>query len=114
MQTVTDSLSKDDIKNLAEHYSALSFKPMKQKFNAALVEKGKKKHKKVCEKCHSDGATNADDASILAGQGRRYLEAQFDLIANNERRVPKKMIRRFSKLTDNEKRALLEYYISQY
>lgn len=75
MQTVAEKLSENDI----EFYSSKTFKPLKQKFDPSLVKKGKGKHRKMCEKCHTEGGIKADDdATILAGQGRSYLEAQLN------------------------------------
>ncbi len=114
MQAIAKKLSDAQIKEVAEFYAKQRFVPHKQPFDAKLAEKGAKVHKKKCEKCHSDGGSNPeDDAAILAGQWRAYLERQFDLISKREREVPKKMWKKFKKLKDKKKKALIEYYVSQ-
>jgi len=114
MNEIAKKLSEGDIKALAAHYAKQTFKPHKQKFNAKLAKRGAKKHDRKCEKCHSDGGTNADDdAAILAGQWRGYLEEQFDLIKKGDRTVPKKMRKKFRKVKDKDLKALIEYYVSQ-
>ncbi len=114
MNAVAKKLSEADIKALAKHYAAQKFKPHKQAFDAKLAKKGAKLHDRKCEKCHSDGGTNPeDDAALLAGQWRAYLEEQFQLIKDRDRHVPKKMWKKFKKLNDAKIKALIEYYVSQ-
>ncbi len=114
MGAIANDLSDDEIKKISTYLAAQKFKPVKQDFDKSLVKKGKKKHKKKCEKCHSDGGSNAeDDAAILAGQHRAYLEKEFAKIAKKERDTPKKMKKKFKKLSEDDRKALIEYYISQ-
>jgi len=78
-----------------------------------LAKKGAKLADKKCEKCHSDGGTNPDDdASLLAGQPREYLTRSFEKLSNGEQPMPKKMKKKFKKLKDEQKKALIEYYVS--
>ncbi len=114
MGAVAKDLSDDDSKKITAFLAAQKFKPVKQDFDEALAKKGKKKHKKKCEKCHSDDGSNAeDDAAILAGQHRAYLEKEFEKIAKKERDTPKKMKKKFKKLKEKDRKALIEFYISQ-
>ncbi len=114
MVEISKKLSDDQIKEVAKHYAAQKFIPHKQSFDAKLAKKGAKIHKHKCEKCHSDGGSNPeDDAAILAGQWRAYLEHQFKLIAEHKREVPKKMRKKFKKLKEKHIKALIEYYVSQ-
>lgn len=114
MSEIAKDLSEDDTAKIAAYFAAQKFTPVKQDFDAELAKKGEKIHKKKCEKCHSDNGTNAeDDAAILAGQHREYLEKEFEKIANKERDVPKKMKKRFKKLTEEQRKELIEFYISQ-
>jgi len=114
MQEIAGKLSEAQIKEVASYYAKQKFIPHKQPFDAKLAKKGAKVHKKRCEKCHSDNGSNAeDDAAILAGQWRGYLERQFDLIASGERTVPKKMRKKFKKLKEKDMKALIEFYVSQ-
>ena len=114
MNEIAKKLSDADIKALAKHYAAQTFKPHKQAFDSKLAKKGAKIHDRKCEKCHSEGGTNPeDDAALLAGQWRAYLEEQFQLIKDHDRQVPKKMWKKFKKLKEKHMKALIEYYVSQ-
>ncbi len=114
MVEVSKKLSDAQIKEVAKYYSEQKFIPHKQKFDAELAKKGAKVHDRKCEKCHSDGGSNPeDDAAILAGQWREYLEHQFELIKKHEREVPKKMWKKFKKLKDKQMKELIEFYVSQ-
>jgi sulfide dehydrogenase cytochrome subunit len=67
----------------------------------------------LCNDCHGkDGTSIADDAPILAGQFKQYIRRQFKNIASFERYIPRKMERKFKKLSDADKTALLEFYAS--
>ena len=114
MLEISKKLSDENIKEVAKHYSSKKFVPHKQSFDAALAKKGAKVHKKRCEKCHSENGSNAeDDAAIIAGQWRDYLEHQLQLIVDKERNVPKKMRKKIKKLKDGDVEALVEFYVSQ-
>jgi len=114
MEEIAKNISDDDAEKIALFISKQTFKPIKQPIDKALAKKGKKLHKKKCEKCHSDNGTSAeDDTSILAGQWEAYLQKQFDKIAAHERDVPRKMMKRFKKLSEEDRTALIKYYVSQ-
>ena len=114
MGTIAKDLSDEDSKKISAYLATQKFVAVKQDFDAALAKKGEKKHKKKCEKCHSDNGANAeDDAAILAGQHRAYLEKEFAKIAAKERDTPKKMKKKFKKLKEDQRKALIEFYISQ-
>ena len=114
MGTIAKDLSDDDAGKITAFLAAQKFKPIKQDIDEALAKKGKKLHKKKCEKCHSDNGTNAeDDAAILAGQWEAYLQKEFDKIAAKERDVPKKMKKKFKKLSEEDRKALVKFYVSE-
>ncbi len=113
MNIITKDMSDADIEALAKYYSSQKYQPHFGKSDAALAQKGAKRHKHKCEKCHSDGATNPeDDASLLAGQSREYLTRAFEKLSNGDQPMPKKMKKKFKKLSDKDKQALIEYYVS--
>ena len=114
MKEVASKLSEEDGLKIFFHLAKQTFKPIKQDFNDALANKGKKLHKKKCEKCHSDnGSSVEDDTPKLAGQWKPYLEKQFTLFSKGKRDMPKKMKKRFKKLSEDDLKALIEFYISQ-
>jgi sulfide dehydrogenase cytochrome subunit len=114
MQEVAKDLSEEDGLKIFFFLSKQTFKPIKQDFDANLAKKGKKLHKKKCEKCHSDyGSSVEDDTPKLAGQWKPYLEKQFTLFADKKRDMPKKMKKKFKKLSEEDHKALIEFYASQ-
>ncbi|MDH3586400.1 MAG: c-type cytochrome [Gammaproteobacteria bacterium] len=114
MCAVTADLSDDMIDEIAAYYAGLPFVAAKQDFDAALAEAGKAVHEGNCDKCHSDGGANPEDeAGILAGNMMGYLEAQLADYRAGEREQPKKMEEKVSALTDDDVKALVNYYASQ-
>lgn len=79
--------------------------------NKALVKQGKQLHEDLCNDCHVDnGTSSADHASILAGQNKKYLIRQFKQLSTSKRYIPRRMKRKFRKLSEKDKKALIEYY----
>ncbi|MCG8042482.1 MAG: c-type cytochrome [Candidatus Thiodiazotropha taylori] len=114
MQVIAKDMSDEDISAISAHYAKQTFKPIKQDFDAAAAKRGAEVHDKLCEKCHSEGGANADDdAAILAGQWRGYLERQFVLITSGERETTKKMKKKMKKVKDEDIQPLIEFYISK-
>lgn len=113
MCKVADDLSKGDTEEIAKHFASKPFVPAKQKFDAALADKGKDVHDELCEKCHSDGGSLAsDDAGILAGQWIPYQEATYKDYSTGDRVQPKKMKLKMKKLDDETTKQLIHYYSS--
>ncbi len=114
MNTIAKEISEADLKAVAKYFASQTFKRHKQPFDAKLAKKGAKLHDKKCEKCHSEGASSPeDDAPLMAGQWREYLEHEFKLLSSGEREMPKKMKKKFKKLKDKQKKALIEFYVSE-
>ena len=114
MCAVAAELSDEEIEAIAGHYAELAFVPAAQAFDAALAEKGAGIHKAECDRCHSDGGSNAEDeASILAGQWMPYLKQAFEHYASGERPQDKKMQEKMDPLSPDDIEALLHYYASQ-
>jgi sulfide dehydrogenase cytochrome subunit len=114
MCAVVADLSDDQIDALAAHYAALKFVPAKQSFDADLAAKGKALHESECARCHTDGGANPDDeASILAGQQMGYLEETFAQYRSGKREQPKKMQEKIDALSDDDVKALVNYYASE-
>ena len=114
MNAVTKDMSEDDINEVSAFFAGKTFKAAEQEADAKLAEAGAKIHEKSCEKCHSEGGKSSeDDTAILAGQWKTYLHDQFEEFSEGERDMPKKMKKKFAKLSDDDKKALLEYYASQ-
>jgi sulfide dehydrogenase cytochrome subunit len=111
MCTVTANLSDAQIKDLADHFSKQPFKPMKQPFDAAKAEAGKKIHARDCENCHTkSGRDPGDDSSLLAGQPIGYLKAALNDFKAGKRTAEKKMTEKVNKLSPADLEALAHYY----
>ena len=111
MNDIAKGLSDDDVENLADYFSKRPFIPAQQDTNTELASRGEILHKKSCEKCHTDnGAHPVEDAAILAGQWTPYLRRQFKNILTGKRLVPRSMLRRVKKLSDDDIEALLNFY----
>ena len=114
MCAVTADLSDDQIDEIAAYYAGLPFVAAKQDFDAALAEAGKAVHEAQCDRCHSEGGSNPDDeAGILAGNLMGYLEAQLAAYRAGEREQPAKMEEKVNALSDDDVKALVNYYASQ-
>lgn len=113
MAEVAKKLSDDDIASIADHYAGQEFMKHEQAHDAGMAAKGKKKFDKKCDKCHADGGTDPeDDAGLLLGQWKEYLKDQFEHFSSGKRSMPKKMKKKFKKLSDDDKAAILEYLAS--
>ncbi len=114
MCAVTADLSDDQIDEIAAYYAGLPFVAAKQDFDAALAEAGKAVHEAQCDRCHSEGGSNPEDeAGILAGNLMGYLEAQLAAYRAGEREQPAKMEEKVNALSDDDVKALVNYYASQ-
>jgi len=114
MCDLVKDLSEGEVQQIATYFADKPFVPADQKFDQALAAKGKKVHEQACSKCHSEGGSLAfDDASILAGQWRKYLEQTFAEIRDGKRWIPEKMKPKMKELSDADVKALVEYYVSE-
>ena len=115
MCKVIAALSDDDVKAIVKFYAGKKFVKATQTFDAALAEKGKELHKANCEKCHSENGTlAADDAGMLAGQHKEYLEASLAQFNDGSRPTDKKMKAKLDALVEDKDAmaALANYYAS--
>ena len=115
MCAVAQDLNEDDIAGIAEFYGSKEFVAAKQEFDADKAAAGAKVHKKLCEKCHADGGSYADDdASILAGQWMPYLEqALADQLSGDRTMLDEKMREKTDQLSEGDGEALIHFYGSQ-
>jgi cytochrome subunit of sulfide dehydrogenase len=111
MNEIAKNLSEADLKAISIYYASQTFKKQPNTTDPELVAAGAKLHDRKCEKCHSDGGANADDdAAILAGQWKAYLEKEFKDIKDGERVMPKKMMKKFKKLDEEDMKKLIDFY----
>ena len=113
MVEISKKLSSEEIEALSFYFSSTMFKTDEQNINKALVETGEQLHLDLCNDCHVNrGTSSADDAPILAGQWKAYLSEQFKAFSNNKRQMSKRMKKKFRKLNDDDKIALINFYAS--
>jgi sulfide dehydrogenase cytochrome subunit len=114
MCVLVDSLTEDEIEEIAEYYAAKTFVAAKQEFDTGKVAAGREIHDRDCEKCHIDGGTNPEeDAGIIAGQWSDYLRQSFDAYVSGEREAVKKMKEKMAPLSEQDIDALVHFYASQ-
>lgn len=118
MTRIAKGYSDADIEAMADYFSKMPFAAAPQQADAKLSTKGKKLHDKYCEKCHSEGGSLAeDDAGILAGQWKPYLQYNMHDFTSGNREAPKKMAKKLKKMYDKHGQegvdALIEYYSSK-
>lgn len=111
---IASNLSEDEQIEVAAYFSGKPFKPAEQEVDEELAAKGASIHEASCERCHSDaGSLALDDAGILAGQWKHYLMHQFRYYKNEERWQPEKMTPEMVDLSDEDMKALAEFYASE-
>lgn len=109
-----EGLDDDQIADIALYFDEQPFVVPDQKVDGALAAKGEEIHDSKCSKCHSEGGgLSWDDAGILAGQWRPYLEATFEQYMSGERWQPEKMKPKMDELSESDVDALIEFYVSQ-
>jgi sulfide dehydrogenase cytochrome subunit len=111
MCQIAKDLKDGDIRQIATNLSKHKFVRAKQQFDPALAAKGKEIHEMYCEKCHSEGATQAkDDAGMMAGQWIPYLTQAMDEFVAGKRPIPKKMKAKLDDVTPEDVKALVQFY----
>lgn len=108
---VAAKLSEDDIDAIAAAYAELPYVKAKQEFDAGLAAAGEALHNEHCDKCHSEAGTNPEDeAGMLGGQRMGYLEQSFVDYKAGTREQPRKMQEKIDALSDDDVKALVNYY----
>lgn len=118
MNRIAKGYTDEEIKLMAGFFSKQKFVRKRQKYSKKKARFGKKLHKKYCEKCHEDGGRSTeDDAGILAGQWKTYLEYSMQDFTKGGRTMEKKMKKKLDSLQkkhgDKGVDALINYYASQ-
>ncbi|NPA72128.1 MAG: c-type cytochrome [Gammaproteobacteria bacterium] len=118
MMRIAKGYTEEDIAAMSEYFSKQKFSSASQPSDSAAAKKGAKLHKKYCEKCHSEeGSLADDDAGILAGQWKPYLQYNLHDFTSGTREAPKKMAKKLKKLHDKHGQAgidqLIEFYSSK-
>ena len=113
MGKVLESLSEEEVEMVAVYYAAQDWQPHAQPSDADLARRGAQVHSRKCAKCHLKGGSVAEaDLAILSGQWRDYLATEMGNFDNGTRRMAAKMKKKYDTLSDADKEALLELYVS--
>lgn len=118
MMRIAKGYTDEDVEAMADYFSKQKFVAAKQDTQSNMVKKGQKLHNKYCEKCHSEnGSLAEDDAGILAGQWRPYLQYNLYDFTSGNREAPKKMAKKLKKMYKKHGQEgvdqLIEFYASQ-
>ena len=113
MNEIANALTEAEVEAVAAHYAEQLWRPHEQAFDAALARRGERVHARKCDKCHLQGGRLAEsDLAITAGQWRPYLAAQFQAFDEGRRRMAPKMRKRYESLSERDKAAIVELYVS--
>jgi cytochrome c553 len=111
MNKITEKLTAADAEVIAYYYSKQIFNAKKLEKLSAGENRGKQLHIDLCDDCHGKlGTSSVDDAPLLLGQKKNYLQRQFNELSEYKRYMPRRMKRKFKKLTKQDKLALIEFY----
>ena len=113
MASITQSLTDTQIQTAARYFSEQTWEPHIQEFDQRLARRGAQIHDIKCAKCHSErGSVAEDDLALTSGQWREYLAQEFEDFDDGSRRMADKMKQKYDTLSADDKRALLELYVS--
>lgn len=99
MGRIAKGYTEDEIKAMGGYFSKQKFIPAVQETDAGKAAKGAKLHDEYCEKCHEEkGTKDSDGSSILAGQWKPYLDAEFADFQAGKREMSKKMAKKMESM----------------
>ncbi len=116
--TIMDRIAKgytdNEIKIIADYFSAQELFVGQQEINLVKASSGKKLHEKFCASCHEESGTSSEgDTGILAGQWQPYFLWTMADYLNGSRAMPKKMkikLQKMIKVSGHESLELLSNY----
>ena len=115
MYMISKKITQEQSEEIAYYLSKQKFIAVTQKIITEEMndayETGESVHQDLCESCHGDKGTSVeDDTPILKGQRKEYLERQFEQFTKYQRTMPRRMKRKFNKLSEAEKQAVIVFY----
>lgn len=114
MCEIAKAMTADQIAEVSAYFASQEFVAADQTADATLAARGEAVHERRCEICHTDGGSFAgDDAGLLAGQWKPYLLATLEEYRSGKRVQPEKMKPHIAALSDDDIKALVEFYASQ-
>jgi len=114
MGRLVKGYSDEQLAALAAYYSKKPWTPVAQQTDAKLVKLGKDVTKR-CAGCHGEtGASGDADTPSLNGQWAEYLELEAMKYRDDAVGMPNKQMRKAAqKLSEEEVKAVAEFYASQ-
>lgn len=118
MSRIARGYTDEEIVLMADYFSKQQFIRFPREYDAKKAKRGKKLHKKYCNKCHEEGGGYAeDDAGILAGQWAPYLKFTLTDFLTGDRTMGVKKKQQLDKLVEQQGDAgveqLIQFYVSQ-
>ena len=118
MTRIAKGYTEQEIQLMADYFSKQKIIRFDQAYDAKKARRGKKLHKKYCNKCHEEGGGYAeDDAGILAGQWAPFLQFTLTDFLTGERPMGQKKKQQLDKLIKQQGNAgveqLIQFYASQ-
>ena len=118
MSRIAKGYTDEEIQLMANFFSKQEVVRYAQEHDSKKAQRGKKLHKKYCNKCHEEsGALPEDDAGILAGQWAPFLEFTLTDFLNSSRSMSVKKKQQLDKLVKQQGNAgveeLIQFYASQ-
>jgi sulfide dehydrogenase cytochrome subunit len=97
MGRIAKGYSADDFNVMANYFTNQRRVNHPQVWEADKANRGAKRHKKYCEKCHEENGRESE-SSILAGQWMPYLQFSLADFKSGKREMGKKMKKRLKKM----------------
>lgn len=118
MTRIAKGYSDEEIKLMADFFSSQPIIRQVQEYDSKQARRGRKLHKKYCNKCHEEsGALAEDDAGILAGQWSPFLRFTLTDFLTGNRVMGEKKKQQLDKLIKQQGEAgmeqLIQFYASQ-
>ncbi len=119
MSRIAKGYSDEEIRLMAAFFAEQKIVRQPQDYDMKKAIRGRKLHKKYCNKCHEDGGALADDdAGILAGQWAPFLQFTFADFISGARPMPDSKKQQFDKLIKQQGadgvEQLIQFYASQH
>jgi len=115
MGRIAKGYEESELKAIASYLGAKPWVSAPGGVDSRLAQAGKKIHEDKCDTCHEDGGREQDDETPrIAGQWPQYTQVALeDCRAKGKRCPPKQMGNRVKDLSDEDLRALANFYAGQ-
>ena len=113
MTRLISGYTDEEIAALAKYFSSQPSKPVAQKFDKAMIKKGKAAADR-CTACHGDTGAGDEETPSLIGQSTKYMELELMKYRDEAFNLPhKKMRNAAQKAGEADGKAAAEFFASQ-